>query len=218
MTFSFTHHLRSTALAVAGVACLAVPASAQYLGGGTKDAAEAQLADLENLRDKFVSLAEAFPEETWAWQPMEGVRSVHDVMSLIAAEGTLFPTMWGFDKAEWTADGGFGPELSRLGAMGKDEVVAEIERSFEHLIALVGGLTPEQRAQEVSFFGLTVDLGTAVTLMANDMHEHLGQSIAYARTNRIVPPWSRTEAQDEGEAAEDEGEGAADDGAAEEGV
>jgi hypothetical protein len=23
-----------------------------------------------------------------------------------------------------------------------------------------------------------------------DMHEHLGQSIAYARTNQIVPPWS----------------------------
>ena len=215
MTFRFMQHLRSIVLAVAGMACLALPAAAQYLGGGTKSAAEAQLADLESMRDKFVSLAEAFPEETWAWQPMEGVRSVHDVMSLIAAEGTLFPTMWGFDKAAWTADGGFGPELARLGAMGKDEVIAEMERSFEHLIALVGGLTPEQRAQEVSFFGLTVDLGTAVTLMANDMHEHLGQSIAYARTNRIVPPWSRP-AEDEGEAAEGEDGDAADEGASEE--
>lgn len=211
MIFRFMQPVRSTALAVVGMACLAVPATAQYLGGGTKDAAEAQVADLENMRDKFVSLAEAFPEETWAWQPMEGVRSVHDVMSLIAAEGTLFPTMWGFDKAAWTADGGFGPELARLGAMGKDEVIANMERSFEHLIALVGGLTPEQRAQEVSFFGLTVDLGTAVTLMANDMHEHLGQSIAYARTNRIVPPWSRPDTEE----ADDD---AADDDASEEGA
>ena len=24
-----------------------------------------------------------------------------------------------------------------------------------------------------------------------DMHEHLGQLIAYARMNQIVPPWSR---------------------------
>jgi hypothetical protein len=24
-----------------------------------------------------------------------------------------------------------------------------------------------------------------------DMHEHLGQLIAYARTNHVVPPWSR---------------------------
>lgn len=28
-------------------------------------------------------------------------------------------------------------------------------------------------------------------LVGGDMHEHLGQLIAYARTNRIVPPWSR---------------------------
>ena len=27
--------------------------------------------------------------------------------------------------------------------------------------------------------------------VAGDMHEHLGQLIAYARMNRIVPPWSR---------------------------
>ena len=78
----------------------------------------------------------------------------------------------------------------------------EIERSFAHLIDLVGGLTDEQRAQEVNFFGLTVDLGTAVTLMANDMHEHLGQSIAYARTNEIVPPWSLP-AEPEGDDADD---------------
>jgi uncharacterized damage-inducible protein DinB len=24
-----------------------------------------------------------------------------------------------------------------------------------------------------------------------DQHEHLGQSIAYARTNGVVPPWSK---------------------------
>jgi hypothetical protein len=24
------------------------------------------------------------------------------------------------------------------------------------------------------------------------LNEHLGQSIAYARTNKIVPPWSKT--------------------------
>jgi hypothetical protein len=25
------------------------------------------------------------------------------------------------------------------------------------------------------------------------MHEHLGQSIAYARTNGVAPPWSQKE-------------------------
>jgi uncharacterized damage-inducible protein DinB len=29
--------------------------------------------------------------------------------------------------------------------------------------------------------------------MANHMHEHLGQAIAYARVNGVVPPWSAKE-------------------------
>jgi hypothetical protein len=166
---------------------------AQYLGGGTKNAVETQIADLEQMRDKFLALAEAFPEDDYAWRPMEGVRSVHDVMALIAAEGTQFPTMWGFDAPEWVAEGGFGKELGRLAALSKDELIMEIERSFDHVIGIVKGLSDEDRAREVGFFGLTTDLGTAVSLMANDMHEHLGQSIAYARMNEIVPPWSRRE-------------------------
>jgi len=27
--------------------------------------------------------------------------------------------------------------------------------------------------------------------VGGDLHEHLGQLIAYARTNHIVPPWSK---------------------------
>jgi len=170
---------------------LATVAPAQYLGGGNKNAVETQIADLEAMRDKFLALADAFPDSLYDWRPMDGVRSVHDVMALIAAEGVLFPTMWGFDKPEWVADGGFGGELGRLGALSKEDLMMEIERSFDHVIGLVAGMSAEDRAREVDFFGLTTDLGTAVSLMANDMHEHLGQSIAYARMNQIVPPWSR---------------------------
>ena len=28
-------------------------------------------------------------------------------------------------------------------------------------------------------------------MLLGDQHEHLGQSIAYARSNSIVPPWSK---------------------------
>jgi hypothetical protein len=123
---------------------------------------------------------------------MEGVRSVRDVLCLIAAEGVLFPTMWGYDAPAWVApEGGFGPEMARLGALSKAELIAEIERSFNHVAGLVEGMSDADRARQVDFFGRQVDLASAVALMANDMHEHLGQSIAYARMNHIVPPWSR---------------------------
>jgi hypothetical protein len=64
-----------------------------------------------------------------------------------------------------------------------------------HLMGIVSGVSAEDRARQVPFFGRTVDLATAIGLMANDLHEHLGQSIAYARTNKIVPPWSRPQGQ-----------------------
>lgn len=184
---------RLSVAAMTAALCLsfAGPVAAQYLGGGTKTAAETQIADLEQMRDKFIALAEAFPADLYDWRPMEGVRSVHDVMALIAAEATLFPTMWDFEKPAWVAEGSFGDELGRLSGLSREEMIRELQRSFGHIVEVVGGLSEEERSRQVNFFGLTVDLGTAVTLMATDMHEHLGQAIAYARTNQIVPPWSR---------------------------
>jgi hypothetical protein len=38
------------------------------------------------LKTKFVQLAGAFPDDKMAWRPMEGVRSVAEVLALIALE------------------------------------------------------------------------------------------------------------------------------------
>ncbi len=38
-------------------------------------------------------------------------------------------------------------------------------------------------------WGTTLD--NAALLMAGDLHEHLGQLIAYARVNGVKPPWSK---------------------------
>lgn len=182
----------STVLAaVIPATTVGVNLEAQYLGGGEKTFEETQVADLRSMGTKFSSLADAFPDSLYDWRPMEGVRSVKDVMVLVATESVLFPTMWGYDAPAWTTPGGFGPEQERLHALNKTELIAEIVRGFDHAAALMEGMSDADRARDVNFFGLDVDVATAITLMANDMHEHLGQSIAYARMNRIVPPWSR---------------------------
>jgi uncharacterized damage-inducible protein DinB len=167
-------------------------ATAQYLGGGRKSSAEAQIADLEQLAEKFVALAGAFPDEQWDWRPMEGVRSVRDVLALIATEPTLFPTMWGFDAPSWVPVPQIGAELERNRSLSPDDTLEEIRRAFGHVVEVARGLEETDRRRSVPFFGLQVPVETAITLMANDMHEHLGQLIAYARMNGIVPPWSRS--------------------------
>jgi len=43
----------------------------------------------------------------------------------------------------------------------------------------------------VKLFGRDMTKQAALMLILNDQHEHLGQSIAYARSNSVVPPWSK---------------------------
>jgi hypothetical protein len=185
---------RSSWMIVGAALALPLAATAQEgMGGGGSDLMgwhEAQVADFETMRDKFLALADAFPEETWDWRPMEGVRSVHDVMSLMVAEGNLFPSMWGATAPEGAA-AGFGPEMERVGAMSKSEVMAEMEKSFEHLIASCRDMSEADHMTERAWFGTSMTAAAVISSAAGDMHEHLGQSIAYARMNQIVPPWSR---------------------------
>ena len=156
---------------------------------------ETQIADLREMKGKFTSLADAISVDLWDWRPMEGVRSVREVMALAAAEGYLFPTMWGFEAPAGVA-AGFTDELARLGALRKPELIDEINVAFDHFIGIVENMSGTDRYRETSFFGRTVDVQTAIMLSATDLHEHLGQAIAYARMNHVVPPWSRRDGGD----------------------
>jgi hypothetical protein len=74
----------ATVLVAAGVMLAAAPyARAQDVI--SKEAATELKAsfvrDLDTLRGKFVGLAEAFPQDKYTWRPMEGVRSVSEVLT-----------------------------------------------------------------------------------------------------------------------------------------
>jgi len=42
----------------------------------------------------------------------------------------------------------------------------------------------------VEQFGPDASEGDVIFLILSDAHEHLGQAVAYARMNGIVPPWT----------------------------
>jgi hypothetical protein len=50
-------------------------------------------------------------------------------------------------------------------------------------------ITDPEKLQKV--FGKDMTKEGAVRYLFGDQHEHLGQSIAYARSNGVVPPWSK---------------------------
>jgi hypothetical protein len=173
-----------------GLVLGAAPLRAQAPATPARGPSEVQLADLRTLKDKFVGLAEAFPADKYDWRPMEGVRSVKEVLVLLTNEGNAFPTQWGAPAPRGVLSDRKAEE-ARLQAMDKAALTAELGKAFDNMIGFVAGMDAATRAREIRFFGQPVQIGGAVMMASGDMHEHLGQLIAYARSNRIVPPWSR---------------------------
>ena len=167
---------------------LSPPAHAQQLNTESATAVKAAfLADIEVMREKFLGLAEAFPQDAYTWRPMEGVRSVSEVLMLIASEGYGFaPTALGGSAA-----------MSREESQGladvtdKALVIDHLNEGFAHARAEIEAVDPATRVSARARFGRERATPELALFVAGDMHEHLGQLIAYARTNQIVPPWSR---------------------------
>jgi hypothetical protein len=177
---------RQTVLVAVMAIMLGVPAGVYAQAQSWQDV---QVADIETMRDKFIALGEAFDESQYDWLPMEGVRSVREVLGLAVAEAHMFPTGWGVEAPSAAADG-FGAEMGRTASLGKAAMLSELADSFEFLIGVVRDMSEADRSAEGSFFGQAMPVHASIATAMADMHEHLGQLIAYARTNEVVPPWS----------------------------
>ncbi len=162
------------------------------LGAQVQTLKEYHVETVETLRSKFVALAEVFPEALYDWRPMEGTRSVRDVLILVAAEGNVFPANWGLPTPAGSVEG-YREESARLSASvpTKRLLIEQLGRSFDHLGQSLASMSNADRAAESRTFGRDMTVEAGITLALSDLHEHLGQLIAYARMNQIVPPWSR---------------------------
>jgi hypothetical protein len=176
---------------VAGLLALPAPVRAQDVI--SKEAAAALkasfLADLDTMQKKYVGLAEAFPPDKYTWRPMDGVRSVSEVLMLVAFEGYNFvPTSFGAKPA----DLGSKEEASTLRTLSdKTQVIAHLNKGFAHAKQALEAVDPGTLTGKRKLFGAERNSIDIALLVGGDMHEHLGQLIAYARMNHIVPPWSK---------------------------
>lgn len=146
------------------------------------------IADLAQLREKYVGLAEAMPESAYGWTPGEGVRTVSEVyMHVAAANVGLTMGALGTDPPEGDDSSWYGREAESI--TDKAAVVAAVGASFDYLAAAIEGASDDRIMEATEMFGLGSVRAVLVFTLAH-CHEHLGQSIAYARSNGVTPPWS----------------------------
>lgn len=181
-------HFVISIAAVLATAALSTSARAQDITKEDAAAVKAAfLADIEGMKGKFVQLGGAFPDDKMAWRPMEGVRSVAEVLALVASEFNGF------------VPGGFGgkPLLAReeMQALAKStnkaELIAAINKTFDHTKAQLAAIDPATITGKRPLMGQPRSVIETSLLIGGDLHEHLGQLIAYARMNKVVPPWSK---------------------------
>jgi len=137
--------------------------------------------DAGTLSKKFTGLAQVMAGK-YEWKPGQGVRSVGDVFNLIVEEnGLLADALTGKTNA--------GTEPAPITDPGKMQDA--LKASYANLQKAITGLSDKDLQTRVKLFGEDMTKQDALMLILEDQHEHLGQSIAYARTNGVVPPWSK---------------------------
>ncbi len=150
----------------------------------------ASLADIKDADTKFVGLAKAIPAEKYTWRPGEGVRSIAEVFLHIASANYGLAPMMGAARAE-----GINPRELEKSTTDKDKVVDTLSKSFAYLEDAVEKTSDADLQKHVKMFGGKEGTGGDVLfLIVTDLHEHLGQMIAYARMNNVVPPWTAARA------------------------
>jgi uncharacterized damage-inducible protein DinB len=145
------------------------------------------LRDLDEMQRKITSLAAAIPAEKYTWRPAPGVRSISEVYMHIAGGNYFLATFVGAPPPPMSDE----RTLSRI--TEKPRILEELRKSFDHVRNVALAMSDADLDKPVRMFGNeTTERGAMLTAL-NHLHEHLGQSIAYARMNGIVPPWSGTE-------------------------
>jgi len=139
------------------------------------------------VSSQLLALAEAVPEEKFAWRPAPGVRSTSEVFMHIALANFYLLSVTG---PKMPADMKEGMEKS---VTSKADVINWLKRSLDAVKSAHLTVTPKdlERKVHIADRGATVD-GMYLRIIVH-ANEHMGQLIAYARMTGVAPPWSKNQ-------------------------
>jgi uncharacterized damage-inducible protein DinB len=192
--------MKKLVLSIMGVALLAAAGTIQAGSHPAQAAAPAQsadktppsydmkpqsLLDLEAVNKKFISLAEAIPQDKFTWRPSSDARSFAELFLHVAGERYGFLGLMGA-----TAPPEYDPKTFSKSTTDKAKIIEELNKSWQFTQGVIQGMTNSDFAKPLPKLGPDANEGDVIYLLVVDAHEHLGQAIAYARVNSIVPPWT----------------------------
>ncbi len=145
-----------------------------------------------HVSHQLVALAEAIPAEKFAWRPGPGVRSTSEVLNHVTVANFHLLSLTGPQSPAdlKTAD-------MEKAVTAKGEVIAWLKRSLDAVKTAHAGINSAGLQRKVKVAGRDASVEGMYLRIIIHASEHMGQLVAYARMNGIVPPWSETSAKQE---------------------
>ncbi len=143
------------------------------------------MLDLDIQNKKVISLVEVLPQDKFNWRPSTDARSFAEVFLHIAGERYQILALGGA-----TTPAGFDPKTYEKSATDKAKIIEELKKTGDFTQATIGAMTNADFAKLLPKLGPQANAGDVVYILVADCHEHMGQLVAYARENAIVPPWT----------------------------
>jgi uncharacterized damage-inducible protein DinB len=150
---------------------------------------ERAIVDLQDLQEKFVGLAKAMPQEKYTWRPEPGVRSVSEVYLHVAAANFGLTALAGAPP-----EPGFKFQGYEKSTTDKAKIIEQLNASFDYARNGISHMSDADLLKPLKFQDQN-NVGDMILHIVGHGHEHLGQSIAYARMNGVVPPWTAAQQQ-----------------------
>ncbi|MGD1957219.1 MAG: DinB family protein [Fulvivirga sp.] len=136
--------------------------------------------------ERVSQLAEAIPEDKYSYKPSDKVRTAGEAVMHVASANYWLSMKMG---AELPAE--IDLMTYEKSVTGKENIKAALAKSYEFLMASARAVPDDQLLDAVEFpGGMPMNKRGVMLVALSHVSEHMGQLIAYARANEVVPPWS----------------------------
>jgi uncharacterized damage-inducible protein DinB len=192
--------MKSLALSVLACALLAAVSVSQAATPGAQSGQSAQsedktapsydmkaqaALDLDGVNKKVISLAQALPQDKYNWRPSPDSRSFAEVFLHVSGERYFILGLMGA-----APPAGFDGKTYEKSTTDKAKIIDELNKSGDYTQKTIAGMANADYAKLLPKLGPQANEGDVIYILVADAHEHLGQLVAYARVNGIVPPWT----------------------------
>ncbi len=146
------------------------------------------VAEVDSVGRRLIELAEAMPADKYGWRSAPGVRSVGEVYMHVVVADSMLPSFLGMKRMDGVT------RESEKTVTDKAAIVALLKQAVANARSAGAFVPAADLDKKVKTFGDNeMTERQVLARILYHMHEHLGQSIAYARANGVAPPWSRGE-------------------------